>query len=331
MIRISTPSRLHFGLFRLAADATSCDPSLRRVFGGVGLMVEQPRVEVAVQRSHEWSASGPHASRALEAARRTAQALAARGGAGETDTALAVQVVNAPPAHVGLGTGTQLELACARTVALALGRSELAVPQLAQVVGRGLRSGIGVHGFAQGGFLVDGGKAASGQVAPLCLRHAFPEDWRVLLALPTAQRGEHGQRERDAFARLAALPIETERTDALCRLTLLGLVPALVERDLAGFAEALYEFNRKVGEMFAPWQGGIYASAWADGIVQTLRRIGACGVGQSSWGPAVFAVGAPDQTRAWQTALARILSSASVQLVETRGDNCGAVQMPEGA
>ena len=44
-----------------------------------------------------------------------------------------------------------------------------------------------------------------------------------------------------------------------CRLVLLGMLPALVERDFDSFGEALYDFNRRVGEMFRPWQGDLYA------------------------------------------------------------------------
>jgi predicted sugar kinase len=76
----------------------------------------------------------------------------------------------------------------------------------------------------------------------------------------------------------------------LCRLVLLGLLPALVERDLDAFGEALYEFNVRAGEAFAPVQGGAYASPQAAGLVEFARCQGIRGAGQSSWGPVVFAV-----------------------------------------
>jgi beta-RFAP synthase len=79
-------------------------------------------------------------------------------------------------------------------------------------------------------------------------------------------------------------------TERLCRLVLLGLLPALVERDLAVFGEALHELNRLVGEAFRHLQGGIYAHPEAADLVAFLRRQGIRGVGQSSWGPTLFAV-----------------------------------------
>src|SRR5208282_5500231 len=77
---------------------------------------------------------------------------------------------------------------------------------------------------------------------------------------------------------------------ALCRLVVLGMLPALVEADLEAFGEAVHDFNARAGETFAAVQGGIYASPRGAEIVAFLRRSGIRGVGQSSWGPALFAV-----------------------------------------
>src|SRR5206468_6735059 len=76
----------------------------------------------------------------------------------------------------------------------------------------------------------------------------------------------------------------------LCRLVLLGMLPALAERDWHGFGEALHDFNARVGEMFRSVQGGTYAYPFIADLVAFVRRQGIPGVGQSSWGPTVFAV-----------------------------------------
>jgi predicted sugar kinase len=68
------------------------------------------------------------------------------------------------------------------------------------------------------------------------------------------------------------------------------MLPAVVERDLNGFGEALYDFNRRAGEAFAVVQGGIYSGPAVADLIAFLRSHGVRGVGQSSWGPAVFAV-----------------------------------------
>src|SRR5262249_25766711 len=158
MIRVETGSRLHFGLFNLSSDdawsnvdGDAVIPARR--FGGVGLMVESPGILLAAEPAKSWSASGPLSERALEFARRFSSSLVAQ----ELPPHRFV-IERAAPEHAGLGTGTQLGLAVAEVLAVSAGHPEWAVPELAARVGRGHRSGIGVHGYRHGGFIVDGGK-----------------------------------------------------------------------------------------------------------------------------------------------------------------------------
>jgi beta-ribofuranosylaminobenzene 5'-phosphate synthase len=284
MLRIRTGSRLHFGLFSLGDSP--------RRFGGVGLMIEQPGIQLCATPAREWSAEGPLSARVLEFARRFALGIALTNESGTAYHPLTPQhflVGRAAPEHAGLGTGTQLGLATARLLAEACGLRESHV-ELARRVGRGRRSALGVHGFEQGGFLVEAGKRSANELSPLVARTAFPDHWRLVVALPPNKPGLHGEREKEAFNQLTAQPANESSLDVLCRLTLLGMLPALQERDVLGFGEALYEFNQRVGELFAPVQGGAYRAGGVAEIVNFLRGAGVNGVGQSSWGPAVFAV-----------------------------------------
>jgi beta-RFAP synthase len=287
-VTVTAPSRLHFGLFAVpgndAATAEGTSPSQRQ-FGGVGMMIDRPGVRLHVEQAPAWSARGPGADRALEFARRFTATLP------EAERRqFAIDVEQAAPQHAGLGTGTQLGLAVARALALLTGLDHEDAVALARRVGRGSRSSLGIHGFQHGGFLVEAGKAARETAAPLVVRHAFPEDWRVLVVIPRGLRGEHGAREVEAFANITASAGDRPRTEALCRLALLGVLPALVERDLPAFGEALHEFNRKAGEWFAAWQGGVYSHPRVAELIALLRREGIRGVGQTSWGPAIFAI-----------------------------------------
>ncbi len=97
-----------------------------------------------------------------------------------------------------------------------------------------------------------------------------------MLAIPAGQQGLHGRSESQAFSQLQPQHLIT---DALCRLVLLGMLPALVERDLPAFGEAIYDFNRRVGEMFAPFQGGTYAHSQGTAVVDYIRRQGIAGTG----------------------------------------------------
>lgn len=277
MTRVRAFSRLHFGVLNLGV-------SPERHFGGVGLMVCDPGLLLHVRPAAEWSASGPLAARALEFARRFAES------APDAARPQQIAIEYSGPEHAGLGTGTQLGLAVARALAAAWGLNDLDATGLARRVGRGRRSGLGVHGFAQGGFLVEAGKHSPEAIAPLVARAEFPKDWRLVLALPPGETGLHGTAESRAFEELNRLRMPPARADVLCRLVLLGLLPALAERDLPAFGAALYEFNRLVGETFAPVQGGIYAGPRLEELVAFLRQQGVRGVAQSSWGPAMCAV-----------------------------------------
>jgi beta-RFAP synthase len=256
-----------------------------RQFGGVGLLVEAPGLELTLTPAAHWSAEGRLAERALAYARRVADALGP-----SVVPPQHLRVDTAPPEHVGLGTGTQLGMAVALGLAWAAGQKGLPAEQLAHLAGRGARSAVGTHGFLQGGFLVEGGKRLAQDVAPLLVRMPFPEDWRLVLVLPRWGVGLHGTEESEAFQRLHSQHLELGTTDTLCRLVLLGMLPALAERDLETFGEALYELNVRVGMAFAAVQGGVYADPRIADLVAWLRRQGIRGVGQSSWGPAVFAL-----------------------------------------
>src|SRR5262245_58116256 len=177
MPRIRTPSRLHFGLLEPSGRADpwpdrAGQPVLPgRAFGGVGLMVEQPGLCVQAEPAAAWAAEGPLADRALTFALRFARSAGAGGQPGARPP-LRLVVESAAPEHAGLGTGTQLALAVARAAA-ACWDLHFPVEELARRVGRGGRSGVGAHGFAHGGFLVDGGRREQG-LAPLVARVPFP-------------------------------------------------------------------------------------------------------------------------------------------------------------
>lgn len=329
MIRVTAPSRLHFGLFALPAKGATHWPDSNgqpalpaRHFGGVGLMIDQPGVRVALQPASAWSAAGPNAERAEQFGRRFLATLPPDQGS----LAFHINIAQCPPEHVGLGVGTQLGLSVARALALATGHSDWDAAELARRVGRGLRSSIGIHGFQHGGLIVEAGKTNADAIAPLLVQRSFPEDWRILLIVPSDRQGTHGVDEAAAFAELVHHERDFRRCESLCQLALLGLLPALAERDLPAFAEALHEFNRRAGEWFLPWQGGLYADAATEERVVWLRRHGIRGVGQSSWGPTVFAI---ERLDVLESLRQRLLDQGELhedELVLCAAANQGAIQ-----
>ncbi len=280
-VRVAASARLHLGFLDLHGG-------LGRKFGGLGLAVDGPKTRLTLTRAEAVSVEGPQADRAaplLEAARAAfAPSVKAR-----------LVIHEAIPEHAGLGSGTQLALA----IAAALRRLEDVAGDAASdaaAMGRGARSGLGAGLFERGGFVVDGGRTEGGPTAPVVAHLAFPPEWRILLVFDRAAEGVHGQREREAFT---ALPAFSEATAGeLCRRVLLQALPALCERDLPRFGEAIEHIQQAVGDYFAPAQGGgRFLSAAVERAVAALVAAGAVGGGQTSWGPTGFAFAA-SQTEA---------------------------------
>jgi beta-RFAP synthase len=288
MTRVTAPSRLHFGLLSLPAAGADRWPGLDgapgppvRQFGGVGLMVDRPGLAVRVEPAAGWAAGGPLADRALGFARRVVDSLPAA-----ERRPFRVTVEHAPAEHTGLGVGTQLGLAVAKAIAVESGHPDWPAVELAVRAGRGERSAVGVHGFDRGGLIVEGGKLPGEAMSPLVARLDLPADWAVLLFSPAGGGTWHGGAERQAFAHLTGPgPAET-----LCRLVLTGLLPAVASNDFDAFGEAVYELNARAGDAFAAAQGGRYTGSGVAALVTRLRGLGVKGVGQSSWGPTVFAI-----------------------------------------
>jgi beta-ribofuranosylaminobenzene 5'-phosphate synthase len=300
MITVQAASRLHFGLLSLPAEldwpnqlGQAAFPARR--FGGVGLMIQSPGLTVRIQPSKEWSARGPLAERVSAFARCFLNYSPIDSDVCSPtlrELALPPQeiiVEQCAPEHAGLGTGTQLGLAVARGLVEAW-NLPVHAGDLCRRVGRGRRSSLGFHGFFQGGFLVEAGKTSDSDISPLVVREPFPEDWRIVLITPPGKPGRHGFEESEAFQQLLTQGMPLRQIESLCRLTLLQLLPALVERDFKNFSEGLFEFNNLAGQAFVKVQGGTYANPLIAEFIQFIRRQGFAGVGQSSWGPAVFAL-----------------------------------------
>jgi beta-ribofuranosylaminobenzene 5'-phosphate synthase len=283
--------------------------SLGRRFGGIGAGVRPPvlRLSASVAGDLSVTADGDAArsSRGLEEARAGA-AQAAHRMLTHYHVAECVHVTLSGllPAHCGLGSGTQLALATARAVAELFDLPHDALG-LSVIVGRAQRSAIGTYAFEHGGFIVEGGRRpAVDRPAPLVSRLPIPPDWRCVLAIPPGEPGLNGFAEAAAFAALPTPP--SHEAARVAHLVLMGLLPALVDADFPGFAAALAEIQDINGRWFSAAQGGVFAPGASTALVETLKSWGAPGIGQSSWGPAVYAL-APDPEAS--AALARRISS----------------------
>ena len=281
-VRVAAPARLHLGFL---------DPSgsLGRSWGSVGLVIEglPTAVEIAAAGRDEFVAADALSAELDRAAQHVA---ALRRHTGRS-APLRLTLVSAPPGHAGFGSGTQLALAVGRAFARRHGLAPSTV-EIARWLGRGLRSGVGIAGFDQGGLLVDGGPGADGRPAPLVARVEIPADWRIVLVLDPTRRGLAGNDERRALATLP--PLARAAAADLCHQVLMRVLPGAACGDFEAFAAGVTALQQRLGEYFAPAQD---ASAWTSPAVgRAMAWIaeawGDTGValGQSSWGPTGFAV-----------------------------------------
>jgi len=308
-VRVTAPARLHFGLLDLRGD-------LGRRFGGLGAALESPRLVLEARPAARLSAEGPDADRVLECAQRVQAARGFPGGA-------AFRIQEALPAHAGLGSGTQLALATARALHEIHGAPH-DVSGLAAATGRAQRSAIGTWAFALGGFILEGGRRDTrSSPAPLLLRHALPDTWRAVLAIPDRSRGINGAAEEQAFRNLP--PPSAETTARLSHVVLMQVLPALMEADLRAFGQGLTEVQRLVGEMFRPVQGERFAHPLGAELVKVLLASGAAGAGQSSWGPTVFGLAEGEAAAHALAAGARGLLAERGTVVISRFSNAGAL------
>jgi predicted sugar kinase len=101
-------------------------------------------------------------------------------------------------------------------------------------------------------------------------------------------------------------------------------LPAIAERDLPAFGEAIQTLQAVTGDYFAPAQGGgRYTSQLVTLVLNQLQANGMHCFGQSSWGPTGFAVFA-DQLEA-ETQLKQLNATfgpeQNLQFLLTRANN----------
>jgi beta-ribofuranosylaminobenzene 5'-phosphate synthase len=273
-IYVETAGRLHFGVLDLRG-------TLGRWFGGIGTAAPGPTLLVSATSGETLRVEGDDAGRAAEFAERFF-------GYYNLPARVHLRVHRALPPHAGLGSGTQLALSVGRALAELHG-IDVDPERLARVVGRAQRSAIGTWTFAGGGLVVEGGRCADGdECGPLLARLFFPTTWHCVVAVPTTAPAISGAAEASV---LAALPPPSEaETAQVAHLVLMALLPAVADGDLQTFGAALTSIQEITGRWFAGAQGGTYAPGATTELVARMRTWGAIGVGQSSWGPAVYGV-----------------------------------------
>jgi beta-ribofuranosylaminobenzene 5'-phosphate synthase len=270
-ISVTAPARLHMGFIDLSG-------SLGRHFGSIGIALNEISTHLTLTKADKRSITGPSAERAERCLSQLCEAMA-------VSDQVNINIESAIPEHVGLGSGTQMALAIgsALNAYYDLG---LSVREIASVMDRGLRSGIGIGVFEYGGLVVDGGRGEKTITPPVLVHLDVPTDWRFILVFDRRGQGLHGDQEIAAFEALPPFP--QKEAEHLCYRIMMQGLPAITEQDLKQFGQVISQLQIAVGKHFAPAQGGIYASKEVAKAMTWLAGQGAVAIGQTSWGPTGF-------------------------------------------
>lgn len=308
-VQVKTPARLHLGLIDMNGN-------LGRLFGGLGVGIDHPNVVIEAEQSQDLVVIGEEAVLAKAITERFLSTFAPK-------SRVQLKVLEMIPPHTGLGSGTQLSLAIAAALTR-LFNVKASLPELAIAMGRARRTSVGTTIFKQGGFVVDSGKSQRTQsFPPLLYRQPFPMEWRFVVAVPNTKEGLSNSQENHAFNKLSQMPAED--VGQICRLIMFKLLPALSERDIESFGDALTRIQILTGNYFAQAQGGTYSSPIATDCIDFMKKAGAYGVGQSSWGPALYAIVKKEQAKQLLTKVkAHLDSTVGGKVFIAKANNKGA-------
>lgn len=332
--------RVHFGLWEISDSAPHC-------FGGIGLMIEHsPAIlHAGIALTDQFNSVDIVAD---DYWRPRIQSIIDRQLQSTDKLSLSfIRVLESPVAHRGLGSGTQM--ACAVATLLLLephvlsrlprSRNEPNVPiwnllrkisnltqdcagadcmpAIAKIGQRGNRSNIGLHGFLEGGFIIDHGMrlGSMSEDSPprTTSRLAFPQ-WPVIVIHDDSAQGDSGQSEKEMFDRCSYTP--NPHREEMMGLVETELVPSIANVDWARFDLAIGEYGRLAGKIFAPAQGGVYRTDRIAHTIETVKQLGISGATQSSWGPTVVAIAKDIEQADWcQKRLQERLPHLKVEVV----------------
>ena len=142
MLRVESPSRLHLGQLDL-------NGSLGRMYGGIGVALKGPKIVILAEEADELTVQGYDSRRVKAIARDFLIRIGISGGA-------RLQIDEAIPVHVGLGSSVQLRLAVGTALA-SLYSIDYTIEDIADIALRGYRTDACLGIFKYGGFVVASG------------------------------------------------------------------------------------------------------------------------------------------------------------------------------
>ena len=290
-VKITTPCRLHFALIDLNGN-------IGRIDGGLGVALNEPNVIIEAENNQTndfklqtLNSPGYSTAEIDQLTKNIIKSL-------NMGRNVSLRITSNIPAHVGLGSKTQLSLAISKALCL-LNKIEKTPYELAQLTSRAGTSRIGLTAFERGGFIVDGGhtfgkgkqketylpsSASNAPPAPIIFWDTIPENWYFVVTIPHIKKGAHGSEEVDIFQQYCPISINDVRT--MSHVILMKILPALKEKRIDPFGHGIYEIQN-IG--FKKLELGLQDQLIPE-LIKFNMENGASGSGMSSFGPTTFAI-----------------------------------------
>ncbi len=308
MNTIITPSRIHIN----SIDMTG---NYGRIGLGFGIAINEPRFCIDFEKSDEIIIEGLEISRAKQYAEKLYAYFGLNGG-------IKLNIYEAIPPHVGLGSGTQLALAIGLVITQ-VEKISIDVLTIAKITGRSYFSGVGMASFFKGGFTIDSGYPFEFirenfyhkiPIKPL-INYNLPENWRIILAIPERIQG-FCSREIEAINIHPLIPIPRHETQEIAQIVLSKLLPSIVNKDFMNFSEAI-RLTNTLG--LKRYEIEIYGE-YVHKIFEDLQNYN-CAFGMSSAGPTIYII--VDNPDDFKSALTSLNCYKNMKIIDTIINNSG--------
>lgn len=285
MISINVNSRLHITLLSMI-------DGLYRKNGGIGFAIKNPssKIDFSLSNKTQIINNGRH----LNSLDKTlSDLIVSICNELELKNGLEINVSGNMQSHHGFGSGTAVTLACIEAL-LILNNIPYNNKTLVRLSGRGGTSGVGVHSYFTGGFILDIGHnnrndnqlipshIANKPSSPLLISQEIMPNWSIGLCIPKDIPSLSQKEERDFFNKTCPI----NKTDAFetSYHAIFGCLAAVKEQDYEVFCQSLKNIQECHWKNSERNLHGERLSFYE----QELYKSGADVVAMSSLGPALF-------------------------------------------
>ena len=261
-LRIHANSRLHLGFLSLNSLS-------QYSYGGIGVSIDKYPTILSISKSNRFisNLSKKLNNQILKYLKNN-----------NLSRSIKIECQERPTQHIGLGSGTQLNLSVEELVSKFYG-----ISNDVNIFNRTYRSGIGINSYKKGGFIIDCPKKDLND-SRVIFKSKFPNSWKIILLFDNKKKGLHGKTEKSFFLPSNSNNLRKQLSDILVN----EIIPAVSYRDFNVFAKGLTEFQKINYLFYSSIQKSMYLSSDIAKVIKDISKLFKVGVGQSSWGPTSY-------------------------------------------